>query len=101
MPEIVRNVVKFTKIFEKYVTKNLSQNGSRFATPEVVLKKPAKLLLPVRQPSHRRAFSDSDHAECRGVYGLRLRSSVEDFNNRIITSPFLYLYSTMAAQGEK
>jgi len=76
MPEIVRNVVKFTKIFEKYVTKNLSQNGSRFATPEVVLKKPAKLLLPVRQPSHRRAFSDSDHAECRGVYGLRLRSSV-------------------------
>jgi len=38
MPEIVRNIVKFTKIFEKYVTKNLSQTGSRFATPEVVLK---------------------------------------------------------------
>ena len=34
------------------------------------------LLLPVRQPSLRRGFGDSDHAECRGVYGLRLRSSV-------------------------
>ena len=34
------------------------------------------ILLPVHQTSHRRVFHDSDHAECRGVYGLRLRSSV-------------------------
>ena len=34
------------------------------------------ILLPVRTPSLRRVFGDSDHAECRGVYGLRLRSSI-------------------------
>ena len=33
-------------------------------------------LLPVYTPSHRRVFRDSDHAEYRGVYGLRLRSSI-------------------------
>ena len=30
----------------------------------------------VHQTSHRRVFRDSDHAECKGVYGLRLRSSI-------------------------
>jgi len=34
------------------------------------------ILLPVRTPSLRRVFRDSDHAECRGVYGVRLRSGV-------------------------
>jgi len=33
-------------------------------------------LLPVRTLSLLRVFRNSDHAECGGVYGVRLRSSV-------------------------
>ena len=76
-----------------------------------------KLLLPVRKPSLRRGFGDSDHAECRGVYGVRLRSSVfarrtcvyskifpdiplvgpnaisKNSNNVVISSPRVFIFS--------
>ena len=75
------------------------------------------LLLPVRQPSLCREFGDSDHAECRGVCGVRLRSSVfahrmcvyskifrdiplvepnaisKNSNNVVISSPRVFIFS--------